>query len=77
MNVKSVEKENGNAKIVVAIAKDTFENGLNKAYLKNRKHIAIPGFRKGHVPEKMARSHVNMQKAIHQDDSLLTFPHSG
>ena len=53
MNVKSVEKENGNAKIVVAIAKDTFENGLNKAYLKNRKHIAIPGFRKGKAPRKV------------------------
>ena len=53
MNVKSVEKENGNAKIVIAIAKDTFENGLNKAYLKNRKHIAIPGFRKGKAPRKV------------------------
>lgn len=53
MNVKSVEKENGNAKIVVAIEKETFENGLNKAYLKNRKHIAIPGFRKGKAPRKV------------------------
>ena len=39
MNVKSVEKENGNAKIVVEIDKELFESGLNKAYQKNKKNI--------------------------------------
>lgn len=53
MNVKSVEKENGNAKIVVEIDKELFENGLNKAYLKNRKSIMVPGFRKGKAPRKV------------------------
>ncbi len=53
MNVKSVEKENGKAKIVVEIDKDLFESGLNKAYLKNRKSILIPGFRKGKAPRKV------------------------
>lgn len=53
MNVKSVEKENGTAKIVVEIDKDLFESGLNKAYLKNRKNILIPGFRKGKAPRKV------------------------
>ena len=53
MNVKSVEKENGKAKIVVEIEKDVFESGLNKAYLKNRKSILIPGYRKGKAPRKV------------------------
>lgn len=53
MNVKSVEKENGNAKIVVEIDKELFESGLNKAYQKNKKNILVPGFRKGKAPRKV------------------------
>ena len=56
MNVKSVEKENGKAKVVVAIEKAEFEDALNKAYAKCRKDIALPGFRKGKAPRKMVES---------------------
>ena len=56
MNVKSVEKENGKAKIVVAIEKAEFEDALNKAYAKCRKDIMLPGFRKGKAPRKMVES---------------------
>ena len=53
MNVKSVEKENGKAKVVVEIEKAEFETALNKAYAKCRKDIMIPGFRKGKAPRKV------------------------
>ena len=56
MNVKSVEKENGNAKIAIEIEKTEFEAALNKAYAKCRKNIMIPGFRKGKAPRKMVES---------------------
>lgn len=56
MNVKSVEKENGSAKVVVEIEKAEFENALNKAYAKCRKDIMIPGFRKGKAPRKVVES---------------------
>ena len=56
MNVKSVEKENGKAKIVVAIEKAEFEDALNKAYAKCRKDIMLHGFRKGKAPRKMVES---------------------
>ena len=56
MNVKSVEKENGKAKIVVEIDKAEFEDALNKAYAKCRKDIMLPGFRKGKAPRKMVES---------------------
>lgn len=56
MNVKSVEKENGKAKIVVEIDKPEFEQALNKAYAKCRKDIMLPGFRKGKAPRKMVES---------------------
>ena len=56
MNVKSVEKENGTAKVVVEIDKAEFEQALNKAYAKCRKDIMLPGFRKGKAPRKMVES---------------------
>ena len=45
MNVKSVEKENGNAKIAIEIEKAEFEVALNKAYAKCRK--SSPDIRPG------------------------------
>ena len=53
MNVKSIERKGNEATIVVEIDKDLMESGVNKAYLKARKQIMIPGFRKGKAPRKM------------------------
>ena len=53
MNVKSVEKNGNQATIVVEISKDLMDKGAEKAYLKNRKRIMLPGFRKGKAPRKM------------------------
>ena len=53
MNVKSIEKNGNQATIVVEIDKDLMETGVNKAYMKARKSIMIPGFRKGKAPRKM------------------------
>ena len=56
MNVKSIERNGNEATIVVEIDKDLMESGVNKAYLKARKQIMIPGFRKGKAPRKMIES---------------------
>ena len=53
MNIKNIEKNGNEATIVVEIDKELMETGANKAYLKARKNIAIPGFRKGKAPRKM------------------------
>ena len=53
MNVKNVEKNGNQATLVVEIEKELMETGANKAYLKARKSIMIPGFRKGKAPRKM------------------------
>ena len=53
MNVKSIEKEGSKAKITVEIEKDLMDSGANKAYLKARKDIQLPGFRKGKAPRKL------------------------
>ena len=53
MNVKSIEKNGNQATIVVEIDKELMEKGVNAAYMKARKQIMIPGFRKGKAPRKM------------------------
>ena len=56
MNVKSIEKKGNETTIVVEIDKELMESGVNKAYMKARKNIMIPGFRKGKAPRKMIES---------------------
>ena len=56
MNVKSIEKKGNEATIVVEIDKELMETGVQKAYMKARKNIMIPGFRKGKAPRKMIES---------------------
>ena len=53
MNVKNIEKNGNQATVVVEIDKELLETGANKAYLKARKNIQLPGFRKGKAPRKM------------------------
>jgi len=53
MNVKSIERNGNQATIVVEIDKELMESGVQKAYMKARKSIMIPGFRKGKAPRKM------------------------
>ena len=56
MNVKSMERNGNEATIVVEIDKELMESGVNKAYMKARKSIRIPGFRPGKAPRKMIES---------------------
>ena len=56
MTVKNIEKNGNQATIVVEIDKELMESGANKAYMKARKSIMIPGFRKGKAPRKMIES---------------------
>ena len=53
MKVKNMEQKGNEATIVVEIDKELMESGVNKAYMKARKSIMIPGFRKGKAPRKM------------------------
>ena len=56
MKVNSVEKSGNKATIVVEIDKELMETGINKAYMKARKSITVPGFRKGKASRKMIES---------------------
>ena len=53
MIIKSTEKNNNKATIVVEIEKELMNKGAEAAYKKQRKNIRIPGFRPGKAPRKM------------------------
>ena len=56
MNIKSTERNGNLTTIVVEIDKELMESGANKAYLKARKNIQLPGWRKGKAPRKLIES---------------------
>ena len=54
MNIKSCEKQEKNEyQIIVEVTPEEFDAAVGKAFLKNRKSIAVPGFRKGKAPRKI------------------------
>ena len=54
MKVTNVEKkENSTVELTIQVEADEFEAAVQKAYLKNRTRITVPGFRKGKAPRKI------------------------
>lgn len=53
MSTKIEKLENSKIKLTIEVDASLFEEGINKAYNKNKGKIAIPGFRKGKAPRKM------------------------
>ncbi len=52
MNVKVEKTDKNIVTLEIEVEKETFEEGVEKAYRKNVKNIALPGFRKGKAPRK-------------------------
>ena len=54
MNIKACEKkEKSEYQIIVEVSPEEFESAVGKAFIKNRKSISVPGFRKGKAPRKI------------------------
>ncbi|NLV59019.1 MAG: trigger factor [Clostridiales bacterium] len=65
----SVEKLSGNkVKISFNVPASSFEEAIEKAYLKNRSRINVPGFRKGKAPRKLIQRMYG--ETIFYDDAL-------
>ena len=73
MTIKSANRENNKLTVNVEVEKEVFEAGISKAYLKNRKYIAVPGFRKGKAPRKMIENLYGAQ-VFHTDAVEEIFP---
>ena len=73
MNVKNIEKESSKAKITVEIERDLMDSGANQAYLKARKDIQLPGFRKGKAPRKLIES-IYGAHVLYEDGLEEIFP---
>ena len=50
MDTKNIERSGGKLTFDVVVGAEAFEAELNKAYLKAKKRITVPGFRKGKAP---------------------------
>ena len=53
MSVQVENLEKNMAKLTIEVSAEELEKGLQSAYLKQKKNISIPGFRKGKVPRAM------------------------
>lgn len=56
MDTKNIERKDGKVSFQVTVDAEAFEKAVNDAYLRNRKNIMIPGFRKGKAPRKLIES---------------------
>lgn len=65
---KILKKEENVVTIEFEITPDKFEEGVQEAYLKNRKNINIAGFRKGKAPRKIIESRYG--KGVFYEDAL-------
>jgi len=53
MSVQVEVLEKNMAKLTITVPADKFEEAITRAYNKTKKQFAVPGFRKGKVPQKM------------------------
>lgn len=53
MSLQVEKLEKNMAKLTIEVSAEDLEKAIQGAYLKQRKHISVPGFRKGKVPRQM------------------------
>lgn len=68
MNVKVEKTDKNIVTLEIEVDKEIFEEGLEKAYRKNVKSIALPGFRKGHAPRKFIEKYYG--EAVFYEDAI-------
>ena len=53
MSVQVENLEKNMAKLTIEVSEKEFDDAVEKAYLKQKNRISLPGFRKGKAPRKM------------------------
>lgn len=62
------KKENNKVTLKIEIDAEKFEEGIQKAYIRNRAKFNIPGFRKGKAPRKIIE--INYGKGVFYEDAV-------
>ncbi|MEX1378180.1 MAG: trigger factor [Eubacteriales bacterium] len=65
--------ENKQVKLTVTVPYKEFDDAMQKAYLKIRKDIMVPGFRKGKVPRQVVQTHYG-EGVFYEDAFEIIFP---
>ncbi|HCS73681.1 MAG TPA: trigger factor, partial [Clostridiales bacterium] len=65
--------ENKKVKLEIKVDPEIFEKGMQASYLKNRKNIMLPGFRKGKVPRKVLENYYG-EAVLYEDAIKEIFP---
>lgn len=68
MAVKTEQVEKNLVKLTFEVTAEKFEEGKQKAYLKNMKKFNVPGFRKGKVPRAIVEKYYT--EAVFYDDAI-------
>lgn len=75
MSLKATNNvETNKYELEIEISAEDFEAAIEKAYLKARKNIAMPGFRKGKVPRKLIEKEYGEQVFFEDAVNLLYAP---
>lgn len=67
--------ENKQVKLTITVPYKEFDDAIQKAYLKIRKNIMVPGFRKGKVPRQIVQQHYG-EEVFYEDAFEIIFPTS-
>lgn len=74
MSLKTTNKIDANTyELEIEISADAFEEALQKAYLKTKKNIAVPGFRKGKAPRKVIEKEFG-ENCFYEDAVNILYP---
>ena len=53
MSLQVEKLEKNMAKLTIEVSAEELDKAIDKAYMKQRKNLSVPGFRKGKVPRQM------------------------
>lgn len=75
MSARLEKIEKSEAHLIIEVDAQTFEEGLQKAYRKVVKQVAIPGFRKGRVPRELLEAHFG-REILFEDAIEMVVPNA-
>jgi len=73
MSAKIEEVEKNVVQLEIEVDAEKFENGMQRAFLKNANKFTIPGFRKGKAPRKMVERHYG-EETLYEDTINIVCP---